>query len=296
MTTKSSRFDALATVLYTEHEVLPSTMSLLKEDSFAAVQDGYTPDDWSKIPYRKRRYITLRNRARVSGATGGSPLKAAKAAAAPIVAPPSDEEDLAGADTAVGGDEGGLPDMGDIASDITNQAPAAPVVQQRDEVFTDAMVEFISDRTVTTRAELASYLETAFGDRLHTDAQINKVINTAVKNGDIILNGNNTVSVGNGEADAETSGPSDAELARLAADETSVDKKKQRSDIYKRLMAWRAMQKAGLNDVGSSEEGGKDDEDEDERALPADQVIGKGRLSKSGADDVDWEASTGQED
>jgi hypothetical protein len=294
--TKPSKFDALATVLYTEHEVMPSTISPLREDSFAAAPEGYTPEDWMKLPYRKRRYITLRNRARQDSraniAGAGSPAAAAAKAPQSLAQPQPAAEPTPDYPMDPSGEESG--EGGEIVGQDDVEIPHEPVALKpmATNAFTDAIVDYVSGQPSTNRAELAEYLEKSFGDRLHTDAQINQVINAAIKSGAIILNGDNTVAVGDGEAPVD--GPTDADLASLAAAGNDDEaKKSQRKEIYKKLLAWRAAQKA--KGIDNSEKADEEDDDDDRR-LPADKVIGRGRMSKDDADDVDWESGTGQED
>jgi hypothetical protein len=274
-----TKFDALATVIYTENEVIPSATQTLREDSFKEPASGYSPEDWAKLPYRKRRYIVLRDRAR--SVKPGAPDAAAPAddqedpvdgVPADIVADPAvDTHELPDVPMSSAGDaEDDSLGYGDVVDTPVTARPA------RTNAYGEVITNFVSSNPGSTRDDISEYLSAQFGDRLNTTDEIQDAIAQAVGNGDISFDDGDVAHVG--EVDAAQDAPSDDEIA-AAPVKSDADKARERASLAKRFLAWRKAKNAGALDTSDSDEEEEDDgeDDEGEPTDDADSVVGSGR-------------------
>lgn len=285
-----SKFDALANLLFVENEITPQTMAL-KEDSFKDPQEGMSPEQWMTLPYRKRRYITLRNRVRA-----GTEVKPVAPTASNKVLP-ADPEAPEAEPVAADEPELDVPDDDDIDEpEDTTADTGAPEEPEADletnepvgEEFIDAVVNFVTNNPGTTREKVSEFLGQNYGDRLNTQGQVNNVIRQAVQNGDIEFSEEDVAFIP-GTAAAPEKEPAAADLETPEAEEAR--KKADRQRLIKKFLKWRKDRSAGVPSKGeeADEEEPESSEEDDESPLKkADTVIGKqnyNRLSRSGIED-----------
>lgn len=279
---KPPRFDALANLLYTEHEVIPENLVTLREDSFAEPAEGYTPEDWAKMDYRKRRYIILRNRARVGDTT--RPVRPTPKINPAAVIPQNEPSIQTSIDE---------PEVDEPEQDLADIRPnVEPVIDEPIEtprsngVYSQAIIDYVKNAPGTTRKDLFTYLSGAFGDRLNTEDQINRVIRHAIQQGDIEFNDEDVVSI---PGDASEIEPPEEELKKMDAPKGAEARSKETKDLYRKFMAWRQKKASGGEE--ESEDGGE--ESEDEPTVPADVAMQRRRYvkpSRNTDDDTDAEA------
>lgn len=259
----------------------------LKEDSFKEPAHGYTPEQWMAIPYRKRRYITLRDRARA--ATSGNPTQPAtptqslKVPPADVAAPEAEPE-FADEPETDDGDElpvADLPPDAD-AGDETNY----PVSQE----YLDKVIQFVTNNPGSTREAVSDFLATTFGDRINTQGEINAVIRQSVQNGDIEFNEDDVAVIPGSEA-APVAEPSATDIADIDADSTSDARRSDRQKLLKKFLKWRQERAAGAPATGEPEPEGDEEETDDGEEHPltkADTVLNRRdyrRIGRSGVED-----------
>ncbi len=274
-----NKFDNLANDVYGKHEVLPENIKVLKEDSFAEPVEGYTKDDWMKIDYRKRRYLTLKLKKKAAAA-GGPPVQMIRPVKAPVtqqvepsMAEPESEIDQEPVDTDV---------------DDTEQEPAVPELNTPAQgKYDDAVATFVSSNPGTTKQDLFDFLSREFGDVLNTDSAVNRVVDNSIADGVVNVDDSGVLSV---DSD-ETAEPDETEIVKAPV----VDKDAERKRLVNKFLQWRRA-KATDTDT-STDEDDTADEDEDEDVKPADRVLknrGFRGLKRSGVED--YESETGDQD
>ena len=286
---KPSKFDALANIYFVENEITPQTMTL-KEDSFKEPQEGMDVDQWMTLPYRKRRYITLRNRAR-SGTAAPEPDVAEPS----LKVPPADyevpeaepiEPEL---DTT---DDEPEDEPEDTSEPFTNEPDNndgdVDIDEPVGEEFIDAVVNAVTNNPGITREKISEFLGQNYGDRLNTQAHVNNVIRKAVQNGDIEFTPEDIAFIPGSESSPEKE-PNIADLETPEAE--TARKKNERQRLIKKFLKWRQERAAGASSKGeeSDEEQENEPEEDDESPLKkADTVIGKrnyNRISRAGIED-----------
>lgn len=266
----------------------------LKEDSFKDPQEGMSPEQWMMMPYRKRRYITLRNRARTGDTTEPKPV--APTASTKVL--PADPE---APEAELPADEPELPDDDEVDdTDDTTADTGAPEEPESDpesnepvgEEFIDAVVNFVTNTPGVNRAQVAEFIGQNYGDRLNTQAQVNNVIRQAVQNGDIEFNEQDVAFIP-GTPTAPEKEPTAAELDPV--EKAAADKKSERERLIKKFLKWRSTrpaqgaERAAKEISGDDDEGEDDSSEEDDDMKDADKVLKKrsvgSRLSHSGIED-----------